>query len=188
MQTALCQNKLRFSDGTRLFPSDEALFASNDERRDFECDVSKLTPEMGFDLRFHAGYIGRIPLKVLSGRGRQLWIMTPVTPLQQVANATILLDRLSVPAIEPKTGGEAELRGEFVVGPGEYQVDWFIRDETGRACSSHWEIEAKLDDHFQNVPLSIAADTVDEPSTVIDHQKTSFSEHQPDSLRSFSLR
>lgn len=148
IQAARCQTKLLASDAARLLRSDDALFSPNRERRDFGCRVTAVKPAMALDMRFHAGYSASVPLRQLSGPGGSLRIISRVVPLGVNGPAVALVDRVSVPAIEAKTGSEAEFSGEYVVGSGKYQVDWFIRDEAGRTCSSHWKIEAKLDGHF----------------------------------------
>ena len=50
-------------------PSDLAIFEA-DPRKDLPCSVTERKPELGFDLRFHAGYEVAIPLKEIAGRRR----------------------------------------------------------------------------------------------------------------------
>ena len=158
----LSQAALRLSAGAVLLPSDKAALFSRDDRHDLDCKVDRVKPQMELDLLFHTGYVARVPLKEIAGPGAKLSILTRVVPLAAAGKETVFSDTVSVPAINPRSGGEAELPGEYVVGPGKYQVDWLLRDGAGRMCSSHWKIEAKLHHEFENVPLSIPADTARE--------------------------
>lgn len=159
-----CFLALVFSSLVPIAPCQmKSSLPSSGEPHDLNCRVSELSPEMGLDLRFHTGYVATIPLKELSGAGRRLSVTSRIIPLREKANAIVLVDRASVPAIDREARGDAEFPGQFVVGPGEYQVDWIIRSEDGRACSAHWQIEAKLGGDFQNVPLAIGPDTVEAP-------------------------
>ena len=56
----------------RILNSDLAVLETPENRTDLDCEVSPITPELAFDLRFHAGYQVSIPLKELAGNGNQV--------------------------------------------------------------------------------------------------------------------
>src|SRR5947209_17791800 len=56
------------SDGQALtiLPSDLSVLEATEERKDLPCSLTAQKPELGFDLRFHAGYEVTVPLRELS--------------------------------------------------------------------------------------------------------------------------
>jgi hypothetical protein len=52
---------------------------------------------------------------------------------------------MPVPAIEAQSKGEGSIFGSFALGEGKYHVDWLMRDQSKRVCSTSWDLEAKLD-------------------------------------------
>src|ERR1700676_3344902 len=71
---------------TRLSPefhlqyTDMAVLASRERRAEYSCQVTPDKPSLGFDLRFHADYRVRVPLKVLADVGGWLQVVVRVTP------------------------------------------------------------------------------------------------------------
>jgi hypothetical protein len=156
--------------GVRLLNSDLAVLIDEEDRKDLPCEVSSLKPQMAFDLRFHAGYTVALPLKALASAGGRLRVLFRVTPVAKPENEVYFFQRFSIPPIESDTRGEAYLPGEFTLGPGRYSVDWLLRDGGGRVCSSHWQLEAELDDDYARVPLPIGPDTAAEAPQDAFHQ------------------
>src|SRR5690349_15688167 len=58
--------------GVRLFASDAAVLEARDIRKDLPCTVTKVNPQLGFDMKFHAGYDVSVALKELAGSENQL--------------------------------------------------------------------------------------------------------------------
>src|SRR5215831_15927827 len=58
--------------GVRLFNSDAAILEAEESRKDLPCTVTSVKPQLGFDLKFHAGYDVTVPLKDLAGSENQL--------------------------------------------------------------------------------------------------------------------
>ncbi len=154
------QAQTRLEAHPHLLPDDEGVLASGRNRKDLDCRVSANKPAMQFDLRFHTGYVVTLPLKAVAGDGNRLRMLIRVTPLATPQSPVFLTSHMSVPPIDRDTGGDTEISGEYVVGPGRYRVDWLMRDRGDRVCSAHWNMEAKLDGAFENVFLPIPADTV----------------------------
>ena len=48
-----------------LVSGDDALLESEESRSDLPCTVERPKPELGFDLRFHVGYVAKIDLSAL---------------------------------------------------------------------------------------------------------------------------
>src|SRR5436853_7900793 len=51
----------------RIFNTDSAILEAKEPRKDLPCSVSQIKPQLGFDMKFHAGYEVSIPLKDLAG-------------------------------------------------------------------------------------------------------------------------
>src|SRR4051812_37388451 len=64
--------------GVRLFNSDAAILEAEDTRKDLPCVVTPVKPQLGFDLKFHAGYEVSVPLKELAGSENQLTMVFKV--------------------------------------------------------------------------------------------------------------
>ena len=173
---ALPQTELSFSrlgGVVRIVNTDMAVLESAEHRTDIPCEVSSVKPELAFDLRFHAAYRVVIPLKDLAGNGDQLRVLIRVTPVEKADNRLYLVDRFTVPPIEEDAKGEAVLPGGFTLGPGRYKVDWLMRDRAERVCSSHWEMEARLDADNRDLPLTMP------PNTVAQRPQEPFGEQPP---------
>ena len=132
-------------DGSiRLINSDRAVLSAEDHRTDVPCEVLPSKPNLGFDLQFTAGYLVTIPLKALAGEGNSLRILFRVEPLDGSKEQHYFWDRYSVPSIPGDAEGETTIPGRFKLGAGRYRVDWLMRDQGGKVCSAHWEIECSV--------------------------------------------
>src|SRR2546430_1348915 len=128
----------------RIFNTDSAILEAKEPRKDLPCTVSQVKPQLGFDMKFHAGYEVSIPLKDLAGSDDLLTTIFRVTPENGKDDPVYFSQRISVPSIEPDAHGNAYLQGYFDLGEGKYSVDFLIRDRTERVCSSYWETDASL--------------------------------------------
>src|SRR6187399_466088 len=83
---------------------DNAILESQIPRKDLPCEVKPTDPSLGFDLRFHAGYDLRIPLKELAGDENLLKILFKVTPTS--TNVPVYFqDSIHVPSIVENAAG-----------------------------------------------------------------------------------
>src|ERR1051326_2857551 len=80
----------------RLFTSDAAILEAQDTRKDLPCTVTSVKPQLGFDLKFHAGYEVTVPLKELAGSENQLTMVFKVTPEGQPDNAVYFSQHTTV--------------------------------------------------------------------------------------------
>src|SRR6266404_3993078 len=149
------------SADARLPPGDIAVLESRAAHRDISCQVEQVKPYLGFDLRFHTYYRITVPNKMLDEAGGSLQVVVRVRPASQ-ADPVYLAQRLVVPDFPTETKGTGLFGGGFDLGRGRYKVDWMMRDSGGRVCSSHWELEAKLDSRERNVPLTLGDDAIAE--------------------------
>jgi hypothetical protein len=140
----------------RLFNSDAAILEAEDARKDLPCTVTPVKPQLGFDLKFHAGYEVSVPLKELAGSENQLTMVFKVTAEGRSDDPAFFSQHVSVPAIEENAGGPAYLNGTFDVGEGKYRVSWLMRDRAERVCSSSWDMEATLPAKDKQMALDIA--------------------------------
>jgi hypothetical protein len=144
----------------RLNQTDLAVLESGEFRDDLPCKVTPEKPALRFDLRFHADYTASIPVKNLAPGGEQLLIRLRITPIAGQAEEVLMTDRLSVPAIPEDAKGWGSFPGGFALGPGRYRVDWLMRDEQGRYCSSHWQAEARLAAGERDLPIGLPPNAV----------------------------
>jgi len=144
----------------RLSASDGSVLKSPEARKTLPCTVTPAKPELGFDLRFHAGYEATVPLKELAGDGDQLTTIFRVIPEGHPAAATYFAQHVPVPSLDDLDRGSATLTGAFDVGKGKYHIDWLMRDGGEHVCSFHWDAEAALAPHDRQIALDIAAGAV----------------------------
>ena len=126
-----------------LLPTDAAVLEDGRARNDLPCSVKPISPELGFDLGYHAGYEVRLPLKGLSGSGNSLTAIFRVTPRTGSEGPVYFQQKWSVPSIEKDARGSAELRGGFVLGEGQYLVEWLMRDRAERFCTARWQVSVE---------------------------------------------
>src|SRR2546421_1878015 len=93
----------------RIFNEDSAVLEAQEPRKDLPCSVNPIKPQLGFDMKFHAGYEISIPLRELSGAEDLLTTVFRVTPENQKDDPVYFSQRISVPAIEPDARGNAYL-------------------------------------------------------------------------------
>jgi hypothetical protein len=113
-------------------------------RRDLPCVVTSPKPELGFDFMFHTGYQVEVPVREMAGDGNELTIQFRVVPQDRPDDASYMVQRVSVPALEAHSRGEGRLYGIFTLGEGRYHVDWLMYDQRDRICAMSWDLEAKL--------------------------------------------
>lgn len=122
-----------------LFNSDLAVLEMGEPRTDLPCTVVPDKPEVGFDMRFHAGYEVSLPLRELAGSDNLLTILFRVSVEGSKEKPHYFTQRVRVPFIDDDSKGDATLQGAFDVGPGSYKVAWLMRDRSERVCSSYWD-------------------------------------------------
>lgn len=142
-------------DPVMLLPSDMAVLETPAERRDLPCTVMPRKTDLGFDLRFHAGYDVTVPLKELQGDGDLLTIVFRVYPAGDKDHSVYFSQHIRVPQVEDDARGDATIGGDFDVGEGNYHVDWLMRDRQERPCSLPWDTAATLTDKDRSFGLFI---------------------------------
>jgi hypothetical protein len=139
----------------RIQATDMAVLEEQDVRKDLPCSVTPEKPELGFDLKFHAGYEVNVPLKEIAGSENQLTILFRVTPGDRRDGPAYFVQHFRVPALDDDSRGDATLNGMFDVGQGKYHVDWLMRDREERVCSFYWDAEAALPPKDKQIGLTI---------------------------------
>jgi hypothetical protein len=140
----------------RILGTDLAVLEVEEVRKDLPCTVTPIKPELGFDLRFHAGYEVSVPLKELAGTENLLTMIFRVTPESQKEVSHYFVQRVKVPSLEAEARGDAYLHGFFDLGEGRYQIDWLMRDRAERVCSFYWDAEALLSARDKQVSVVLA--------------------------------
>ncbi len=148
-----------------LFNSDLAILEAGDPRSDLACSVTPDRPALGFDLRFHAGYDVSVPLQEFAGSDDVLTILFRVTSQDHQAEPVYFTQRVRVPPIDSDAKGFATLQGAFDLGPGNYHVDWLMRDRSERVCSSSWDSGAVLTNREKTLQPSLAIGAVERSVT-----------------------
>lgn len=139
-----------------IYNTDLAVLESGENRKDLPCSVTPSKPNLGFDLRFHAGYEVTIPLNDLAGGENLLSILFRVAPQNHRDQPIYFTQHIRVPLLEEDAKGDAYLQGAFDLGEGNYHIDWLMRDRAERVCSSSWDSEAALATKDRSMNLAIA--------------------------------
>lgn len=145
-----------------LLPSDLQILESPNLRKDLPCVVTPRKTELGFDLRFHAGYDVLVPLSELEGNDDMLTLIFRVYPQGDKDHPAYFSQHIKVPEIDDDAKGDAALQGSFEVGEGNYHVDWLMRDRSDRPCSGSWDTEASLSAKDHDVALFIGPKQIQE--------------------------
>jgi len=140
---------------------DNAILETKEPRKDIPCNVTPGKPALGFDLKFHAIYDVSVPMAELNGGEDVLTMIFRVTPADHPESPVYFSQKVDVPKLDEKAGGSAFLQGSFVLGLGNYQVDWLMRDRAERVCSSYWSYTAALQPKDRDVKLAIQPDRVE---------------------------
>jgi hypothetical protein len=149
----------------RILGTDLAVLEVQDVRKDLPCAVTPIKPELGFDLRFHAGYEVSVPLKELAGAENLLTMIFRVTPESQKEVSYYFVQRVKVPSLEADARGDAYLHGFFDLGEGRYHIDWLMRDRTERVCSFYWDAEAWLSPRDRQISMVLGPAAVEPAET-----------------------
>jgi hypothetical protein len=145
-----------------LMPSDLAILEAGDEKKDLPCNVTQRKPELGFDLRFHAGFDVSIPLAELSGDGELLTVIFRVVPKSADDHPANFVQHFTVPSIVDDAKGDALLQGVIDLGEGSYHIDWLMRDRQERVCATSWDVEASLPNKDKPIPLFLSKNQVEQ--------------------------
>jgi hypothetical protein len=108
-----------------------------------KCDVTILKPALNFGFRFQAGFIAGVPLNQFRGTGHSWAIVTKITPQDEPLPPVFLISTATLPDI-PNTKQHGETGGAYLLGEGNYHVDWMLFDETKRVCRKSWTIKVAL--------------------------------------------
>jgi hypothetical protein len=135
---------------------DDAILESSEPRADLPCAVRSKPPELGFDLRFHSGYVLTLKMDQFSTSENLLTTIFRVTPIPAGSASVYFVDHVPVPPAGRERQGSAELEGFFDLGPGDYRVDWLMRDRLGRVCAAHWDMSARISSKAGRVVLHVA--------------------------------
>ena len=153
------------SDQKTPSAEDPAYIVAN-ASQPIKCSKSHFKPRLDFHFRFFTGYTIDIPLKQLVAPRNVFEVVLDVRPLSAPEEKPFLYrDYLRIGPVEKGLRGEVSLSGSFVVGEGEYQVVWYIKDRYGRGCSVDWTIEAKLPRRQQDIKLSMEPGEIDSSYT-----------------------
>jgi hypothetical protein len=158
---ATAQVRLERVDPASTSAADRQLLSGAQTVNSLGCRLSPVKPAIGLDLRFHSGYWVAVQLQTIAQRAGELRTLVRVTPVAQPDRPVFLARSIAVPQLDPGANGEAQLKGEYVVGPGRYRVDW-LTAAGPLACSAHWKIETRADPSLEGAPLAMAPETVDE--------------------------
>jgi hypothetical protein len=150
------------SEPARILPTDMTILEAGEPRRDLACTVTPEKAQVGFDLRFHAGYDVAVPLRELSGTENLLSIVFRVTPDNHPDEAMYFTQHVHVPAVDDGAVGDATLQGQFDLGEGTYHIAWMMRDRSERVCSWYWDTTAELLPKDREMPLTLGPGAIDQ--------------------------
>jgi hypothetical protein len=144
-----------------LYYTDSAVLESGERRRDLPCEVKFMKPQLGFDLKFHSGYVVTFPFSEL--QSDDLALITRVLP--RGGEPSFLVQRVRTSGPRPADGIGA-VQGVFSVGEGSYTANVVARDATGRVCSDLWE--------FSTDRIAQGAELAIEPGQISSSERNPF--------------
>jgi hypothetical protein len=147
-----------------LMPSDLTILEAGQERKDLPCTVTQRKPELGFDLRFHAGYDVTVPMNELVGESQLLTVVFRVVPKDTDGRSANFVQHFTVPAIADDAKGDALLQGVIDLGEGSYHVDWLMRDRAERVCATTWDVDVSLSSKDKPIPLFLSKNRIEQAS------------------------
>ncbi len=128
-------------------PSDHAILSGDTNRSDLGCRVEPLKPRLGFDLKYTAGFVVRVPAEAVAPSGDALRAIFRVRALESERDPVYFQQVFWVPADSADPGSRAVFPARYVLGPGNYKVDWLMRNRRGTVCSAHWVARAPAPGH-----------------------------------------
>lgn len=126
--------------------------------RKLPCRISVRGPLLGFDFRFHGRFWARIRNKHLNQKGEQLRLVARMTSRTRPESTAYLVRDIPLRAQnEAWTRGTSILGGFTLMGEGEYQLDWFVRDSQGRVCFDREKFKANRSRSDREVEITVPA-------------------------------
>ncbi len=126
----------------RLFPSDATVLEAREPRTSLPCTVKPKGPELDFDFTFRFTYEVTLSLRDLADAGDHLTGIFRVTS-DGKEGPVYFEQKVRVPPVQENAEGVAAYEGGFLLGEGDYQVDWLVRDTRERVCAAFWRISAR---------------------------------------------
>ena len=147
------------ADGSRL-PS-RIRFEAQPGELPLRCEITPIKPTLNYGFRFQAGYVVTIPLIQYSGKGNRLMILSRVTP--KGGKPVFFAQGLLLPEIPPDAPTnkqQIDTGGNYLMGEGQYDVDWLLVDNQRRVCRKKWTSIAELKGSSKKVKPAIPSNTV----------------------------
>ena len=141
-------------------PSDHAILSGDTNRSDLGCRVEPLKPRLGFDLKYTAGFVVRVPAEAVAPSGDALRAIFRVKALESEDDPVYFQQIFSVPAESADPGSRAVFPARYVLGPGNYKIDWLMRNRRGTVCSAHWVARAPPPGHTGRLAAAAAANLI----------------------------
>ena len=141
-------------------PSDHAILSGDTNRSDLGCRVEPLKPQLGFDLKYTAGFVVRVPAEAVAPTGDALRAIFRIKALESESDPVYFQQSFSVPADSADPGSRAVFPARYVLGPGKYKVDWLMRNRRGTVCSAHWVARAPTPGHTGRLAAAAAANLI----------------------------
>ena len=121
----------------------ERDWAAADSEPKLACSVRTLRPVVNFALRYQAGYEASIPVDQFPPTATMLTVRFRVHSAE--TNASHYFRRAgAIPAGLRRRSDRASFGGGFLVGEGDYRVDWLLTEPSGRACRKSWEVRLRF--------------------------------------------
>jgi len=107
------------------------------------CSVRAIKPVINFALRYQAGYEAVVPVDQFPQSATTL--QTRFRVVSRQTNARHYFRRSgTLPAGLRRRRDLAGLSGGFLIGEGDYRIDWLLTDAEGRSCLKSWEVRLRL--------------------------------------------
>lgn len=144
----------RMVDPSRI-PAEYRSFESRPGETKLDCDVRPIRPWLNFSFHLQSGYTLELPIRQFFGPSHRVTMITRVSPRDADRTPAWFVGVVRFPDI-PKTNVRLEFAGGYLLGEGEYKVDWLMYDDAGRVCRKAWNLNARLSRGEKHVQLAMA--------------------------------
>ncbi|HUA60588.1 MAG TPA: hypothetical protein VML19_17625 [Verrucomicrobiae bacterium] len=118
-------------------------FTPQSSDRPLDGAVTPIKPSLNFSFHMQAGYVVRVPMHQFEGKGHAWLVTFRITPEGGDRKPVYFGDKVALPEV-PQTNVELEMGGGFLLGTGQYRMEWLMTDDRGRIFRKDWRIDAKL--------------------------------------------
>ena len=114
------------------------------------CSVDAIRPAISYSFKMQAGFVMSVPVRPYAGKSHVWAVLLRVTPDANESKPLYLGSNFRVPKM-PASRDSLAFSGVFLVGEGDFTVDFVSVDDTSKVCRKTWHVKAKLNKDEQRM-------------------------------------